>query len=1227
MPQGKLVRVLESAPVDQQGKELPQPVGVIDQTAPSGFDPSLFPGDEETKILESIGPFANFANAFQKELISGTASDFAELLSGAGGFGGHEKSLELQESAEERLPTRGGASEFLGRSIAGVAPFLPALLVPELSIPILAIYGLRAMGQGRGAVKAHEEITGEDIAGTTEAAVAVGYGLAVFVTERIGLRNFRGVIDKLAPAALRRIAQSYSTGSAKRTAKTVLGELIKVPGTSALREAKQEGLERSLTNTIDMTYGAKNIGDLFQGVPEAALAGAVGGGFIGGLGIGVQAKNIKQELRRTGASREIANDFPNLEFDQVNEVSSLINSIASVRGANPKDVYGEFQDKTEIVDATKTFGTSVRKGSVNTFIIDTLPLFKRSVNQETFQSIETALKVKESGNWTTKEAGNFHKVLQQYMDDSVVKEGFSEDSLIAYQNWLAATAAHASETTLLYDGKPAVITFIDDAFSNSNFEPQDAINSQRIENRKTLRDKYDEFINTFDVENRFKDAPELGIAVKSQFSVQDAIEGKTEHTVARTARSLMKAGYTQEEIADLRQTLPMIVEDTKVFDKLPRDQKQRLQPTIDIIQEYFDDALQLYKDEGALEQGFFEEMRTRIESERIKARETGNAEQYRKLEEKLKRIEEASFVPIPFRLWFEKLAVTNPHKATKIMALLGTKKRKTLFIRDLLQKKVISKDDIDIFQIMGYYGRRLGKDAAILRIKNAGLSVGFIKPLEKGQRPDRFNGFVRPPSNAPILKGFQIKNVLSDYMMDASKYHDSMAMIDKGLSITKMGQFFNPLFLPVYDLWQAGMVGSINPLRPVRTFKNIQRAVSDFRDQGEPWMAAGIHGARSTPYVNPLARYDAYIQQIAKHPNPLVRAVRGILSEDILRQTYNTSWKTAWALDGFVRQITYRHLTDNMGFKPADAGRITALYHADYAGIPSSTRKKLNRIFFTPSFKIAMTKLYAKMVKDSISVSVKTGKNIIKGRRIGENITAEEKLMMGGLGRTLGIIMTMDILMTSFLGFERDEWGRRYTKEVETVEGKKDLVITYGAPFNMFLKYFFRMKESFFNPAVTGKLQTFLQKNSWELHPVWRMVNGFLRNKRPDGRQIYEKFTGEGTTQIAAYFLSSSAALVDEVLTSVAHEPGKVEMRKLLNEELGKAGTLFANWFAFAYLRGISDEVAAWQSKSLINQLNQEVKFIIENRGDVSQKYIEEATERVTDRIMEIQKRASEKRE
>ena len=381
----------------------------------------------------------------------------------------------------------------------------------------------------------------------------------------------------------------------------------------------------------------------------------------------------------------------------------------------------------------------------------TLPIFKRSVNQEIFQDIETSIKVKESGNWTTKEAGRFSKAIRQYMDDSVVKDGFSEDSLIAYQNWLATTSAYTMETTLLHDAKTDVLTFIDDAFSSSNFEPQEAINAQRIESRKTMRERYDEFINMFDVQNRFKDAPELGIAVKDQFSVQDMIEGKTENTVARVFRSLMQEGFTQEEITDLRQQLPMIIEDSKVFDKLPREQKQRLQPTIDIIQKYFDDALQVYKDEGALEQGFFEEMRTRIESERIKARETGDAEQYRRLEEKLKKIEEASFVPIPFRLWFEKLAVTNPRRANKVMALLGTKKRKTLFIRDLIKKRVINKNDVDIAQIIGYYGRRLGKDTAILRIKNAGISSGFIKPLEKGDRPDRFGGFVRPPSNTPIL--------------------------------------------------------------------------------------------------------------------------------------------------------------------------------------------------------------------------------------------------------------------------------------------------------------------------------------------------------------------------------------------------------------------------------------------------------------------------------------------
>ncbi len=1220
MPDNTLIKIHDAAPTDQQGNDLPQYIPIIDQSVPSGLDPSLALGDEGIRITEAIGPLTNFANAFQKGMISDTQSDFAELLSGAGGFEGHKKSLEVRESAEERLPTRGGVSEFLGRSIAGVAPFVPALFVPQLSIPILAIYGLRAMGQGRGAVKAHEEISGEDVSGTTEAMVAAGYGLAVFVTEKMGLANFRGVINKLAPNALKRIAQAYTTGSSKVAAKSIMTEIAKVPGAGAWKEAKQEALEQSATNVIDMSYGAKDMTDLFQGVPEAAAAGAVGGGFIGGLGIGIQAKNIKTELRRTGANRQIAKDFPNLDHDQVSEVSSLVNSIASMRGTNPKDVYNEFEETSEIVDQTKKFKKAYRKGTVNSFIKDTMPVFTRAINQESFQNLEKSMKVKDSGKWTIKEAGRLHKALNQYVEDNSVMKNYNEEDLLNYQNWLATTSAHAMETTLLEDGKPAVITFVDDMFTHSDFEPQDAINVERIQNRKNVRSMYDEFMNIFDVDNRFKEAPRLGTAIKAQFSVQDAIEGKTENTVAKVSRLLIKAGYTKEERTNLEHTLPLMAEDDTEFKKMPRKQQQRLQPAVNTVREFFDWGLQLLKEEGALEQGFYEEMRERIKSEKVKAKNSGSAEQYRRLDEKLSRIEEASFVAIPYRMWFEQLAVTNPRRATRILGLLTTKKRKTLFIRDLLERKIIKSEDVNMSEIMGYYGRRLGKDIALSRIKNAGTESGHIKDLEKGQRPDRFNGFVRPPSNAPILKGTQIKGVLADYLINASKYHDSMKLFDKGLAITKMGQFINPLFLPVYDLWQASMLGSINPLTPKRSFGNIQKAVNDFVTNNEQWVEAGINNARSTPYVNPLERYNDYIQRIAKHPNPIVRAFNGIFSQDSFRQIYNTSWKTAWALDGFIRQISYRHLTDNLGYSPADAGRLTALYHADYAGIPANTRKKMNRVFFTPTFKVAMTKLYLKMMKDSINVSIKAGENIIKGRRVGENITQEEKLMIGGLGRTIGIIMTMDILMTAFLGFDRDEWGRRYTKELETSEGVKDLVITYGAPFNMLFKYYFRYMESFANPAVMNKLQSFLQKNSWELHPVWRMVNGFMRNRRSDGSQIYDKFTGKGAEQIAAYFLSQSSSLVDEVLTTISSDAEKVEMDKLLEEELGKAGELFARWFAFAYLRDISDVKAGYQIQNLINQWNAEVKIIIDRGGDMSQKDIEVGAKRLFELIDEIGK-------
>ena len=526
----------------------------------------------------------------------------------------------------------------------------------------------------------------------------------------------------------------------------------------------------------------------------------------------------------------------------------------------------------------------------------------------------------------------------------------------------------------------------------------------------------------------------------------------------------------------------------------------------------------------------------------------------------------------------------------------------------------------------------MAKDIPLLKLKNAGVAEGLIKPIGEDGQVDYRGGFTRTPKNAPILKGFQVRAPLGDSLNDIISYRNEVGKVDRALSLMKMGQFINPLFLPVYDAVQAAMLGSISPIRVSKgkisspIVANIKHAVNDFRTQSDTWYEAGINGARSTPYANPLEQFEKQIQRIAEHPNAAIRSLRGLLSKDVFREAYSISWKTAWALDGFIRQISYRHLTDQLGYSPKEAGRIAALYHADYAGVPAKTRRTLNRVFFTPTFKIAMGKLFTRMIKDSMNVSLKGGKIVAQklvGKRPIVKITAEEKLHASSLGRTVGILMGMDLLMTAFLGFERDQWGRRYIKKnVETAQGDKDVVFTMSSPANMFLKYTARMQESFGDPAITKPFEAFVKKNSWEVHPTWRIAMGLANNRKSNGDMIVPTLANktEKIEKYTAYVLREASALVDEVATTASGQGDEAETRKILQSELGKLGEFAARMFVFAYLRTSGETKQERQISQIQQIMNQEMKAIIDLEGNFSPVIQDQIIKNAIDRIQKIAK-------
>ncbi|GAH86204.1 unnamed protein product, partial [marine sediment metagenome] len=210
---------------------------------------------------------------------------------------------------------------------------------------------------------------------------------------------------------------------------------------------------------------------------------------------------------------------------------------------------------------------------------------------------------------------------------------------------------------------------------------------------------------------------------------------------------------------------------------------------------------------------------------------------------------------------------------------------------------------------------------------------------------------------------------------------------------------------------------------------------------------------------------------------------------------YTASWHTAWKLDETVRMMTFNMLQDQ-GYSDREAGQLAALYHSDYASCPPRTRKALNKVFFTPTFKITMGKLYLNMLEGSIKVVTK-----------GKSATQKEKNLARGALIALGILMGRKLYMQS-KGFTETELFRKYVKDTETDEGMKEDVVTFSDPFNIPFRYLGRVKGAF-KPQTTNVAEKLLQVVKWDLHPIHRVAidvvdnyNGTVYNPYDDSKDI-----------------------------------------------------------------------------------------------------------------------------
>lgn len=695
-----------------------------------------------------------------------------------------------------------------------------------------------------------------------------------------------------------------------------------------------------------------------------------------------------------------------------------------------------------------------------------------------------------------------------------------------------------------------------------------------------------------------KGAPKTGEAIRRHKSAQEA-EVNYGTNLSLEVRRLSGGNPTIESLA------VFAAEDENFIKKVPKKMREQVQRVADVWLNYATESLERLHDLDILRKGFEENVKARIENEIAKT-PTSEANKLNSLRRALKDAERLRFVHIPTMYWFESMIGANPEVAAEIVTMLTSKRRDTLRIRDLVDVGLLHPEDISMIDSILSYSRRLGKDLALKGILDAAQEEGLAyKQMLDGTKRAAPEGrsageYVDPPANFSMLHGWKVDPILSRSLEDIYQVPrlGIAKVFDTTLSYVKGFQFIKPGYLPMMDIMQAVHGGTISGLP-----KHFKQAYTEVMRMNEGYMEAERLGLFSTITTSPYSDIISLIERV-KRVNPSTDApinsrfalrkaeimqAKNLLPHRAILESYGAMHDFAWTFDKVVRMSSYHYLLEQ-GYSKSEAAKHAATIHGDYANIPTRSRRILNRMFFTPSFKVSMAKMLTQMVRG-------TARTVMgKGNKTDANYAK-------GMAMTFALLGGMDMALMG-LGFEREKPLWKYKKRVQTDKGVKELVIGMNTPFTLGLKYIYRMSDAV-QPGRESGFATFLENMKWEFHPVYRMAYDGLVNKRDRNfNRIYSDFDDPAVKagKLLGFFVQESVPLIEAIKERgnllMLGEPemdGNAEARAKLQEEIGRALELLFSAFAFSYLRDPVELRKLRQLRAIKTQFSQQLREAIMN--------------------------------
>jgi len=657
---------------------------------------------------------------------------------------------------------------------------------------------------------------------------------------------------------------------------------------------------------------------------------------------------------------------------------------------------------------------------------------------------------------------------------------------------------------------------------------------------------------------------------------------------------------------------------------------------------YFEDRLRTLQARGILQEGFVQNLLVDLQEKMASALESRNMEEADQIEKDIEFVKGLEYQPILLS-WFENKVHKDPAGARSVMRYSTRTRRYIRSVTDMLTmvdentgKPLLKLEDFHPSDVITTYARRYGRDismneviVAAERSKNK-MATKIGDPTSESGKSYRqklidTGRWVDPPTRAVVLRGYMVKPELRDWLEQNLYLSRPQNMFERALAYAKGAQFVNPFRMAGNNIVQMLMLSGPSFLKDCKYMKKAHAARRAFfrGEEGglvNEYKAYHWNGGPSKPIGSPGYTFDDQLEKMRKSTfgkqilSTFTSKAFGKRIPNPLKGAYNISWNLAWGYgDELLRLASYLRLRDE-GMTQRQAAQESAMFYGDYAAVPVKTRRLLNKIFFTPTYKLVMGKLYGRLLRGTADATF-----------MRENPLPQHYAM--GLIYTTGVVMAVDMMMT-MLGYEPDEWGRRYRRVVDTDQGPKEIAISFTSPANMFAKYYYAIRQGILDEPERPLWKLALTMK-WDLHPVWRLIMEIGENKDMGGKDIHDTFDPFPLKALKdmRHFVFGTIQMLqlpDNVMNSIDVNPemeGDITAHHLFVDDMGKrlfnreaaAGmSALMSLYSFKYVRGTEEQRQSYRVRKLMSEYRRIARAgkMTEEKNKKFMQYIDDAIAR-----------------